>query len=97
MKGHICVYCKRNRTTKKYLCEGCLHSRKHNPSVFDASIRAYEAGRSFTTPKKHSPYTNAVQDLARSLPVSAKQKADFVKAMTQADKTKGRGKGENQC
>ena len=92
-RGHICIHCNKNRTTKKYLCEGCLHSRKHDPSVFDASIRAYEAGRSFTTPKAHIPYTDAVYDMARSLPISRQQKADFVKAMKQADIKKGRGKG----
>tara|TARA_B110000858_G_scaffold190329_1_gene238153 strand:+ start:1119 stop:1400 length:282 start_codon:yes stop_codon:yes gene_type:complete len=92
MRGHICIHCKRNRTTKKYLCEGCLHSRKHNPSVFEASIRAYEAGRSFTTPKAHSPYTDAVRELARSIPTDRATRAAFVKAMDEADIKKGRGR-----
>ena len=95
-RGHICIHCNNNRTPNKYLCEGCAVSRKHNPSVFDASIRAYEAGRSFTTPKAKSPYTDAVRELARSIPTDKATRAAFIKAMTQADKTKGRGKGDNQ-
>ena len=94
-RGHICIHCNRNSTTKKYLCEGCLHSKKHNPSVFDASIRAYEAGKSFSTPKKHSPYTDAVRELARSIPTDKETRTAFIKAMTQADKKKGRGR-DNQ-
>ena len=89
-KGHICIHCNNYRTTNKYLCEGCLHRRKHNPSMFDASIRAYEAGHSFSTPKAHFPYTNAVRELAKAIPTDPKTRAAFIKSMTQADKKKGR-------
>ena len=88
----LCVFCKRNWTHTKYLCYGCEGSKKHQPEDFDNSIRAYEADRAHSTPKSMSAYGDAVYALARSLPVSAKQKSEFVKAMKEADKTKGRGK-----
>lgn len=91
-RGHLCAYCKNNYTSRRYVCWGCENSKKTNAADFDASIRNYEANKAHTTPKAHSPYVDAVRDLAKSLPVSNKRKREFVKAMTDADKKKGRGK-----
>lgn len=91
----LCAFCKQHWTHSRHLCYGCAQSVKREEADFDNSIRAFEADRTHSTPKSMSAYGDAIYALARSLPVSAKQKSEFVKAMKQADKTKGRGR-DNQ-
>ena len=85
-KGHVCIWCKQHYTNNRYVCYGCLQSKKTEEADFDNAIREFEAGRSYSTPHKNSPYNDAVRALARSIPTTPKKRAAFINAMNDAYK-----------
>ena len=80
--GHICIWCKQHRTTRRYVCEGCGRSTKTENADFDNAIRAFESSRSHSVPKAKSPYNDAVRALAKGIPTTPKKRAAFINAMT---------------
>ena len=88
-KGHLCLWCKQHYTNRRYVCYGCFQSNKTEEADFSNAIRGYEAGRSYSTPHKNSPYHDAVRALAKGIPTTPKKRAAFINAMTDAYK-KGR-------